>query len=166
MDDFDGFFSEHYARVVGSLRLAGGEISEAEDAAQEAFAKAMMRWKSVSLMDRPATWVYVVAVRELRRRTGRRREASDAGDAVNDIALPDHAGTVVTAAVIDRALRALPPRQRLAVVLRVHAALTVPEVGRAMRCSEGTVKSTLHAALGHLRVDLRNLRLEGLPDGP
>jgi RNA polymerase sigma-70 factor (ECF subfamily) len=165
VDDFDGFFSEHYARVVGSLRLAGGEISEAEDAAQEAFAKAMMRWKSVSLMDRPATWVYVVAVRELRRRAGRRGEVSDAGSA-NDVALPDFAGAVVTAAVIERALRALPPRQRLAVVLRFHADLTVPEVGRAMRCSEGTVKSTLHAALGHLRVDLGDLRLEGLHDGP
>jgi hypothetical protein len=58
VDDFDRFFMDHYARVVGSLRLAGGEVGEAEDAAQDAFAKAMVRWKSVSTMARPATWVY------------------------------------------------------------------------------------------------------------
>jgi RNA polymerase sigma factor (sigma-70 family) len=165
VDDFDRFFFEHYVRVVGSLRLAGGAASEAEDAAQEAFAKAMVRWKAVSVMERPATWVYVVALRELRRR-GRRRDqlglgAEDPGTA----ALPDHAGSVVTTEVVERALRALPPRQRLAVVLRFHADLTVREIGRAMRCSEGTVKSTLHAALERLRVDLGDRGLEGLQNG-
>ncbi len=165
MDDFDRFFFEHYARVVGSLRLAGGEVSDAEDAAQEAFAKAMVRWRSVSVMERPATWVYVVALRELGRRGRRREDPSGAGHVADGAVLPDHAGTVVTAAVIERALRALPPRQRLAVVLRFHADLTVPEVGRAMRCSEGTVKSTLHAALGRLRVDLGDMGLEGSHDG-
>jgi hypothetical protein len=63
VDDFDQFFFEHYVRVVGSLRLAGGEAGETEDAAQEAFAKAMVRWNAVSVMERPATWVYVVALR-------------------------------------------------------------------------------------------------------
>jgi RNA polymerase sigma factor (sigma-70 family) len=165
VDDFDRFFREHYARVVGSLRLAGGEVSEAEDAAQEAFAKAMVRWRSVSVMDRPATWVYVVAVRELRRRSGR-EEPSGTAHRADGATLPDHAGSVVTATVIERALRALPPRQRLAVALRFHADLTVPEVGRAMRCSDGTVKSTLHAALDRLRVDLGDSGLEGPADGP
>jgi RNA polymerase sigma-70 factor, ECF subfamily len=165
VDDFDKFFLEHYARVVSSLRLAGGEVSEAEDAAQEAFAKAMVRWRSVSVMDRPATWVYVVAVRELRRRASREQPGGTPRRA-DDAALPDHAGGVVTATVIERALRALPPRQRLAVVLRFHADLTVPDVGRAMRCSEGTVKSTLHAALDRLRIDLGDRELEGPDHGP
>jgi len=163
VDDFDRFFFEHYPRVVGSLRLAG-EVSEAEDAAQEAFAKAMLRWRSVSVMERPATWVYVVALRELRRR-GRREDLSGTGRSADGAAVPDHAGMVVTAAVIEHALRGLPPRQRLAVVLRFHADLTVREVGRVMRCSEGTVKSTLHAALDRLRVDLGDVGLEGLHDG-
>jgi RNA polymerase sigma-70 factor (ECF subfamily) len=165
VDGFDEFFFEHYARVVGSLRLAGGEVSEAEDAAQEAFAKAMLRWRSVSAMDRPATWVYVVAVRELRRRVRRRDGLIGAGEGGEDMALPDFAGAVVTAAVIERALAALPPRQRLAVVLRFHGDLTVREVGRAMHCSEGTVKSTLHAALDRLRIDLGDRGLEGASDG-
>ena len=164
MVDFDGFFLEYYGRVVGSLRLACGDWGEVEDTAQEAFAKALLRWQSVSAMDRPATWVYVVAVRELRRRL-RRADRSMGTDATGtDAAVADLADAVVTEAVIESALAALPARQRLAVVLRFHADLSVREVGLAMRCSEGTVKSTLHAALGRLRVDLDDKGVEEVND--
>ncbi len=165
MNSFDQFFREHYARVVGSLRLAGGDVGEAEDAAQEAFAKAMLRWKSVSVMERPATWVYVVAIRELRRRRPRRDEPAGSELASSEGSSPDHAGAVAAEADVERALAALPPRQRLAVVLRFHADLTVPEVSRAMRCSEGTVKSTLHTAIDRLRTQLGDSALEGVNDG-
>jgi RNA polymerase sigma-70 factor (ECF subfamily) len=161
VNEFDEFFSQHYARVVASLRLAGGDAGEAEDAAQEAFSRALVRWKAVSVMDRPATWVYVVAVRELRRRA--RRLDGERVDA--PVSVPDHAGAVVDAAIVEAGLAALAPRQRLAVVLRFHADLTVPEIGRAMLCSEGTVKSTLHTALDRLRVELGDQRLEESTDG-
>lgn len=159
MDDFDEFFTEHYSRVVGSLELAGGTAGDAEDAAQEAFVKAMLRWRSVSGMERPATWVYVVAVRALRRRLGRDRSVAERR--TDERAVTDQAEEVVTAAVISKALATLPARQRFAVVLRFHGDLTVPEIARAMRCSQGTVKSTLHAALGRLRVELGDRDLEG-----
>jgi RNA polymerase sigma-70 factor (ECF subfamily) len=158
VDDFDEFFTEHYPRVVGSLELAGGAAGDAEDAAQEAFVKAMLRWPAVSTMERPATWVYVVAVRALRRRLGRDRSAAEPAA---ERTVSDETEEVVTAAVISTALATLPARQRLAVVLRFHGDLTVPEIARAMRCSQGTVKSTLHAALGRLRVDLGDTSLEG-----
>jgi RNA polymerase sigma factor (sigma-70 family) len=163
VDDYEQFFREHYARVVASLRLAGGDAGDSEDAAQEAFAKAMLRWKSVSVMGRPATWVYVVAIRELRRR--RRDPWPSEERVVNEATLPDHASTVATETDIERAVQSLPPRQRLAVVLRFHADLTVPEVSRAMRCSEGTVKSTLHSALDRLRSRLGDSALERVNDG-
>jgi RNA polymerase sigma factor (sigma-70 family) len=61
---------------------------------------------------------------------------------------------MVTRLEIADALKALAPRQRLAVVLRYLAALRNDEVARAMDCSVGTVKATLHSALKNLRVDL------------
>lgn len=161
MNDFERFFAEHYERVVGSLELAGGAGGDAEEAAQDAFVKAMLRWRTVSAMDRPATWVYVVAVRALRRRLGRDRSVAVGP---TDEAMPDGTEGVVTAAVITKALGALPARQRLAVVLRFHGDLTVPEIARAMGCSQGTVKSTLHSALVRLRVDLGDTSLEGVND--
>src|SRR5207247_6005222 len=117
--------------------------------------------RSVRTMDRPAAWVYVVAVRAMRRQLAARGRAYESAGDVRQEG-PDATEGVVTAAVVTRALDALPPRQRLAVVLRFHGDLTVPEVARAMRCSPGTVKSTLHAALARLRVDLGDTDLEGV----
>jgi RNA polymerase sigma factor (sigma-70 family) len=57
----------------------------------------------------------------------------------------------------ESALTFLAQRQRVAVVLRYYADLPLAEIAEAMGCSVGTVKSTLHAALGRLRVDLANV---------
>lgn len=67
---------------------------------------------------------------------------------------PDLATEVSNRVVANEALTELAPRQRLAVVLRYHADLSLPEIAEAMGCSLGTVKSTLHAALGRLRVQV------------
>jgi RNA polymerase sigma factor (sigma-70 family) len=55
------------------------------------------------------------------------------------------------------AVSALPPRQRACVVLHYFEELSVAETAKALRCSDGTVKSqlskarqTLGAALGYL----------------
>ena len=52
------------------------------------------------------------------------------------------------------AITTLPPRQREAVVLRYLADLPLADVAEAMGCALGTVKATLHQALGSLRVEL------------
>jgi RNA polymerase sigma factor (sigma-70 family) len=52
---------------------------------------------------------------------------------------------------IEGAVRRLPPRQRLAVDCHYFVGLTVAETAAVMRCSEGTVKSTLSDARSNLR---------------
>jgi DNA-directed RNA polymerase specialized sigma24 family protein len=52
------------------------------------------------------------------------------------------------------ALDVLAPRQRVAIVLRYLGDLQVAEVAKAMGCSEGTAKATLHTALAKLRTHL------------
>src|SRR4051812_9219017 len=125
-------------------------MASAEEAAQEAFVKAWLRWPRVAAMERPASWVYVVAVRHAYR--GKRRaldRPSAAADVQRDVA----------DAVIDRLeqrrllVETLAPRQRLMVVLRYHCDLRLEEIAEATGTSVGTVKSTLHTALGRLRVD-------------
>ena len=49
----------------------------------------------------------------------------------------------------------LSPEHREVVVLRYFAEITVPQIAQTMRVREGTVKSRLHRALGHLRQDLQ-----------
>jgi RNA polymerase sigma-70 factor (sigma-E family) len=159
VDDFEEFFSAHYSRVRRALTLAFGSAEIADDAAQEAFIRACVRWSRVRAMPRPQGWVYVTATnigRDHVRRAGRRHDAETRGkarEASRDIAI-----AVVAHMDVTEALDRLAPRQRMAVVLRYLGDLTNEEVAQAMGCSVGTVKSTLHSALAGLRVELEETR--------
>jgi RNA polymerase sigma factor (sigma-70 family) len=119
--------------------------------AQEAFARALARWRSVSAMERPVAWVYVVAMNQARRDFRRDRRSLDL---LPLTVTEDVAGSVATSVSLAAALATLAPRQRAVVVLRYLADLSTGEVAQALRCAEGTIKSTLHSALARLRVEL------------
>ena len=150
VEGFDAWFAVEYPRVVAALSVAFCDRSLAEEAAQEGFARALRRWRAVAEADRPAAWVYVVAVRYGRRE--QRRERGRPSPAVY-VDAADASQRVVDAVWLREVLGALSARQREAVVLRYLADLSVRDVARAMRCREGTVKSTLHAAMAALRVE-------------
>lgn len=56
---------------------------------------------------------------------------------------------------LERALSKLPQRQRLAVDCFYFAGLSIAETASVMKCSEGTVKSTLSDARSALRISMR-----------
>jgi RNA polymerase sigma-70 factor (ECF subfamily) len=148
---FEAFFYEHYESVRRSLAVALTDPLLAEELAQDAFTRALSKWRRVSQMDRPAGWVYIVALRAGRRHRGERGRAmvgaeptsADIADAVlEDVDLTDLVGR-------------LPERQRIAVVLRFLVDRPLNDVAEAMDCAVGTVKSTLHSALLRLGVEMR-----------
>jgi RNA polymerase sigma factor (sigma-70 family) len=145
---FAAFYDENFRAVCRGLSVALGDTRRAEEAAQEAFTRAYVRWRRVSQMDRPAGWVYVTAVRVATRRRvtrsvrGERRSVDDVAD------------VVVQRASLGEAIDQLPERQRLAIVLRYGLDLSLDDVAAAMGCAVGTVKSTVHAALARLHVVL------------
>lgn len=149
--DFEAFVAQHHDAVVRGLTLALADRGRAEDAAQDAFAKAYRQWRRVREMDRPVAWVYVVALNGARR-TLRRELAAPAPDLLGPA--PDPATAVAARLSVHDALAELAPRQRVAVVLRYLADLQVNEVAAAMGISVGTAKATLHTALARLRVEL------------
>lgn len=118
---------------------------------QEAYARAWRSWDRVSRMDRPVAWVYVVALNCGRRnlRTKWRSPVAAVPPSVTD-----SSGAIATRLLVGQALETLPPRQRLAVVLRYLGDLSTAEIAEAMGCAEGTVKSTLHAGLRAMRVEI------------
>ena len=145
---YEAFYDGHFPSVCRALTVALRDPQLAEDSAQEAFTRAFVYWRRVAWMERPAAWVYVVAVRVALKRRGRAATEPDARSSA------DIAQAVVDRETLRVAIDALPERQRLAVVLRYHADLPLASVAAAMGCAVGTVKSTLHAALRRLEVDL------------
>jgi RNA polymerase sigma-70 factor (ECF subfamily) len=108
------------------------------ECADEAFARALMRWNRLSMRGSPDGWIYTVALNYLRRL--RRRQAIEArllAGARSEAPLdPEFAG-------VWSAVALLPRRQREAIVLRYVADLPEKDIAHAMRVSRGTVSSTL-----------------------
>src|SRR5262249_2367543 len=120
-----------------------GDRHEAQDLVQEAFCRALSRWRRISAYDDPVAWVRKVAwnlasSRWRRLRTnlafvGKHREEHVAEPS------PDRV-------VLARALATLPAQQRRAVILHYLADLPVAEIANREGVAEGTVKSWLHRA--------------------
>ena len=146
---FEALWREDYARVFRTAVLVTGDRQEAADVTQEAFARAYERWRTVSRAERPGAWVQRVAVNLAltwrRRQRLRARETSaqiGAGSPVDD-ELPDPD--------VFAALRALPPQQRAAVVLRHWLDLSIEETARTLGKRPGTVKALTSQGLANLR---------------
>jgi RNA polymerase sigma-70 factor (ECF subfamily) len=147
---FDGFFRQHYRSLVGALSIAVGRV-QAEDAVQEAFIQANLRWARVSAMDQPEAWVRRVALNRLidgHRRSRRHERALTVLQGDADRPAPDvERGDPELAA----AVAALSERQRIAVSLHYLLDLPVAEIADLLGVSQGTVKSHLHDARRALR---------------
>jgi RNA polymerase sigma-70 factor (ECF subfamily) len=152
---FDDFYETNFDRVARALVLAGADRESAWDATQEAFARALRRWRTVHDMDRPDGWVYVVAMNQVRDRW-RRDERQRAAAQPETEPVADNTGAVATRLSVRDLIATLPPRQRQAVVLRYFADLPIADVADAMGCAVGTAKATLHQALRNLRIEFED----------
>ena len=160
-------FDQFVADSDGLLRAASlitWDAAEAEDLVQECLFRVARRWPRVRKMDHPAAYARTVLVHlgldEGKRRALRRAELQEAAagriDEHEDDAAARVLGRVEASADLLQALGELPPRQRVALVLRYFEDLSEAEAAEAMGCSVGTVKSTTSRALERLRsaVDL------------
>jgi RNA polymerase sigma-70 factor, ECF subfamily len=150
---FVQLYQAEHDKVFRATWAFCGDRAVAEDATQEAFARALERWPRLREQPWVTGWVISTALNAARRLQRRRRWPHRAERApVEAAAGVDAAGAVELWQVV----RALPRRQREAVALHYLADLPVAEVGRLMGCREGTVK----AHLAHARKALR-AQLEG-----
>lgn len=144
---FDAFFQSEYPRL---LRVLSSADLSADDALQEAFAKAALSWARISTYEDPAGWVRHVAVRRLldERRSSRRKHA--AIERLEARWVPD---TTDRDASMDlaTAIGELPTQQRVALSLFYLGGLTSAETGEAMGISAGAVRFHLHEARARLR---------------
>jgi RNA polymerase sigma-70 factor (sigma-E family) len=150
--DFEERFEE-LARIAHRVahRLLG-DRGDAEDVAQEALARAYVRWPAVR--DHAEPWVARVAT-NLAIERWRKRRPSASVDALALVGRSDRNEVIELRMALVEALRRLPRRQREVVVLRYLADLPERQVAEALRTSVGSVKQHTHRALGRLRADER-----------
>lgn len=153
-DGFDEFYGATSARVVRALHAMTGDLAEAQDVVQEAYARAWQRWATVGRYDAPETWVRQVAWRLAVSRARRAKvglgKLRQHGSSPDVPALePDHVALVA-------ALRSISAEQRRAVVLHHLVGLSVAEIAAECGVPDGTVKARLsrgRAALATLLSD-------------
>jgi RNA polymerase sigma-70 factor (ECF subfamily) len=130
--------------------------AEAEEAVQEALARAWTRRDSCRTPDSPLPWVLEITRNESRRlieRRARRQLRTPIEPVPWDPGVEDHVLTGTTTRVsVDQALERLEDVDRRMLRLRYTDDLTQAEVARRLGVPVGTVKVRLHRARGRLRV--------------
>jgi len=149
-DGFVAWYERKYGRVVGVLMRLGSDQETARDLSSEAFARALERWDRVGRMVSPTGWTFQVAL-NLQRRSARRARLERLHLARQHAPDP----TRPVEGEVWHIVRALPSRQRQAVVLHYVADLAYADVARLMGVTEGTVAATLAAARRRLAGVLR-----------
>jgi RNA polymerase sigma factor (sigma-70 family) len=145
---FIAFVRPHWvamSRLAARLSRSG----DWEDILQEALSLA---WRKRSQFDEsrgsPRAWLLMLTADQARKA----RRVSLQPDALDETVLPAVSSVENQRDLdLERALEALSKRQRLAVELYYYVGLPVIETAAVMRCSEGTVKSTLADARRRLR---------------
>ena len=153
---------ERHASDAGRLAyLLTGDRDLAEDLVQDAFVKLTGRF--VHVRDPGGLHAYLrVTVVNLARSHHRRK-------AVERRFAERESGREPTASAFDpsdrdvlqRALMALPLRQRTAVVLRFYEDLDIVQTASTMRCTEGTVKALTSRGIARLRPLIGDISYEG-----
>lgn len=137
-------YEVHYRRLVAQVFGLIGDLAEAEDAVQEAFAKVLASPRSFVQADDSERWLRVVALNVARTRYRRRwvfdRLVRAGRVEIAPAAVP---GLSADRVALLTALRQLAPPTREAVVLHHLADLPVDEVAATLGVPVGTVKARL-----------------------
>jgi RNA polymerase sigma-70 factor (sigma-E family) len=135
--------------MVRLAHLLTGSPELAEDVVHDAFVACAERW---STLEQPEAYVRRAVINQAHRAF---RQANRDRDKTARLGrtVPLSAGQPE----LDETwalLRALPERQRMALVLRFYEDLSEAEIARLLGCRPGTVKSLIHRGLAKVRKDI------------
>jgi len=160
-EDFDHLYEATYPRLFATLVALLRDRAAAEDCAQEAYLRAFgawSRWKPDAPVE---AWLHRIAINVAvsHRRRERLREV---GEVVRRLGVPAEPDPTETATPeLARELRALPPKQAAALVLRYVHGYTNREIAHALSVPERTIASRLAAARTRLQARLGTPREPG-----
>ncbi|MDX8149108.1 sigma-70 family RNA polymerase sigma factor [Lentzea sp. BCCO 10_0061] len=150
-------FRAEYGRAVAVLTRVLGDIDLAEEAVQDAFATAVLRWPVDGVPPAPAGWIITTArnraIDRLRREVKGSEKYAEAARLQHDPEIQE-AGDVA-----DDRLRliftcchpSLAPQARVALTLKLLGGLTTAEIARAFLVPEPTMAQRIVRAKGKIR---------------
>ena len=151
-------------RLAAYGYLLTGSQHAAEDLVQDAIVKVFVKHRRLDNVHAAESYVRAamrtIHVDDVRRAVSWRAKLPRlaprplADDGAEDVATRDE---------VDRALANLPPRERVAVVLRHYDQLQVQEIATAMRVAPGTVKRYLSQAHARLAASLGEIAVRPDP---
>lgn len=171
-ESFGDLFDRYEQRIFNLILRLVGNYEDAVDLTSETFAQALRGLPSFRHQAQPYTWLYRIAVNlcknHFRRNTHRaryhafsldQRRDPSGEDATFDIEdqSQEPARLLETFELqheVEKAIAALPPDMRTAVILRDMQGLSYQEMADVLGCSLEAVKSRLFRARGALRKHL------------
>jgi len=154
--EFDEFFARYRHRLFTALCLTTGDRHEAEEITQDAFVRVLEHWPAVSGMEDPGGYLFVTGMNLFRRRSRRSKVATvlpiprSTGDSAFD--------SIDDRDVLVRALRALPPRQRAAIVMTMILDIPSDEAAKVLRIKDSTVRTLAAQARAQMRLTIGDER--------
>ncbi len=160
-DAFEAVVAAHHAEIRRYLLRITARGGDADDLSQETFLRAFRAYRALPPGANVRAWLFAIATnlgRNHFRAQGRRRRAYTAAALEMAADAPDRAdGQVLadeTRARMERVITGLPPKQRLAFIMRKMHELDYTEIGASLSCSEESARAHVFQALRKIRRDL------------
>jgi RNA polymerase sigma factor (sigma-70 family) len=166
-EDFDAAFHDLLPKAKRVAYRILGDVTDAEDAAVEALARASVRWRKIGSLppEQRKAWVLRVtsnvAYDEVRRRIRHQRPLPS--EQPVDGREPEYVIDLRDSVI--RELAALPRRQKEVLTLRYIGGLSEAEIANNLGVSPGTVKTSASRGLATLRARL-DIDVGALDAGP
>ena len=148
-ETFGSFFEREHADLFRALWLMTRDRHEAEELMQDAFLKVWEGWDAVAAMEAPGGYLYRTAMNLFRSR--RRRAASAVRKTLRLVPRDRGVTDVDERDAVVRALAALTPAERAAVVLTDLLDLTSEQAGESLGIAPSTVRVLVSRGRARLR---------------
>ena len=151
--EFSDFCLATRVRTITLIALVTRDVHAAEDAAQEAYARAYQRWGRVRKLNRPDLWVVRVGtnVAISAWKKTRKEHELEADELIADSGSGGLDGHIAQDLWVKWGLSSLSTSQRVAFVMHHAQGWSTADVAAAMGSSESTVKTHLARAKRRLR---------------
>jgi RNA polymerase sigma-70 factor (sigma-E family) len=146
-------YKTHYNQLVRLAVMLVHDVQTAEEVVQDAFAAMHFSWRRLRDTEKALSYLRQTTVNKSRSVLRHRKvvEMHPPKPAPDEQSAEHAALTLIERSTVTSALRALPERQREAIVLRYYGDFSEADIAKAMGISKGAVKSHTARAMAALK---------------